>query len=229
MLKEIKKKYPSYPDIIAGNVVTVKQAKYLIDAGADCIRIGMGSGSICITQEVCAVGRPQASAIYHVSRYCRSREIPTIADGGINNTGNIIKALTLGANTVMMGSLIAGTSEAPGKTIIGPNGERLKKYRGMGSIDAMKVNDYSSERYLSTTNEKIKVAQGVSATVPEKGSLHCLIPLMNIAVKHGFQNLGVRIIRDLHLDVYNGLIRFEKRTVSAQNEGNVHSLFRYVY
>uniref|UniRef100_A0A0K0DZU3 Inosine-5'-monophosphate dehydrogenase n=1 Tax=Strongyloides stercoralis TaxID=6248 RepID=A0A0K0DZU3_STRER len=227
LLKEIKKKYPNYPEIVAGNVVTIKQAKYLIDAGADCIRIGMGSGSICTTQEVCAVGRSQASAVYHVSRYCRSREVPTIADGGINNTGSIIKALSLGANTVMMGSLIAGTTEAPGKTTIGPNGERLKKYRGMGSIDAMEVNDFSSERYLSTNEGKVKVAQGVSATVKEKGSLHCLIPLMNKAVRHGFQNLGTRLIRDLHLDVYNGLVRFEKRTVSAQREGNVHSLFSY--
>uniref|UniRef100_A0A0K0FPY5 Inosine-5'-monophosphate dehydrogenase n=1 Tax=Strongyloides venezuelensis TaxID=75913 RepID=A0A0K0FPY5_STRVS len=226
-LKAIKTKYPVCPQIIAGNVVTVKQAKFLIDAGADCIRVGMGSGSICTTQEVCAVGRAQATAVYNVAKYCRSRDVPVIADGGIKNTGNIIKALTLGASTVMMGGIIASTTEAPGEKLLGPNGERLKKYRGMGSFGAMMANNASCERYLSKREDNIVVAQGVSATIREKGSVHSLIPFMTASIKHGLQNLGTRTIKDLHTDVNNGLIRFELRTISSIYEGNVHSLYSY--
>jgi IMP dehydrogenase len=218
-IQKIKQEYPCM-DIMAGNVVTSDQAKNLIEAGADIIRVGMGIGSICTTQNICGVGRPQASAIYDVYQECKKLNIPIIADGGISNSGHIVKALNLGASAVMLGSLLAGTDESAGETVY-KDGIKLKKYRGMGSVEAMKNN--SARRY--NVKNSIYIPQGVVGSVSSKGSLNDFIPYLIQGVKHGFQNIGIKNI--IHAHQHTNITKYQIRSVSAQLEGNIHNLFDY--
>jgi len=222
IIRWIKSNFPQV-DVVGGNIVTMRQAKSLIEAGADGLKIGMGVGSICTTQEVCAVGRAQASAVYNTARYARQFGIPVIADGGIASSGHITKSLALGASMAMCGSMLAGTEEAPGQYFF-QDGVRLKKYRGMGSIEAMTKG--SSKRYFAQ-QASVKVAQGVSGAVVDKGSLKKYLPYLSQGVRHGLQDLGMDSIERLHNALNDGELRFELRTPAAQREGSVHSLHTY--
>ncbi len=168
-LKEIKSKYPEI-DIVVGNIATGEAAKYLVEAGADAVKVGIGPGSICTTRIVAGVGYPQLSAIIEVAEAIKGTGVPIIADGGVRYTGDIPKAIAAGADSVMLGSLLAGTKESPGETIIF-EGRKFKSYRGMGSVEAMKHG--SKDRYFQDVEDDIKklVPEGIVGRVPYKGEL----------------------------------------------------------
>ncbi len=169
-LQDIKKKFPD-TDIIVGNIATGEAAKFLVEAGADAVKVGIGPGSICTTRVVAGVGFPQLSAIMEVSEAIKGSGVPVIADGGIRYTGDIPKAIAAGADTVMLGSLLAGTKESPGETIIF-EGRKFKSYRGMGSIEAMQKG--SKDRYFQDVEDDVKklVPEGIVGRVPYKGEVY---------------------------------------------------------
>lgn len=195
-LKEAKKRYPDL-DIIVGNIATADAAKALVAAGADAVKVGIGPGSICTTRVIAGVGVPQLSAIYEVSNALKGSGVPVIADGGIRYSGDIVKALAAGADTIMAGSLFAGVEESPGETIIF-NGRKFKSYRGMGSLEAMEKG--SKDRYFQDVEDDIKklVPEGIAARVPFKGSLFEVVYQMIGGLRAGMGYCGAHTISELH-------------------------------
>ncbi len=213
----------AHVDVVGGNVVTTAQCQSLVDAGVDGLRVGMGPGSICITQETMAVGRAQATAIYHCAAYGRRHDVPIVADGGCSSIGHIAKALACGGSATMLGFMLAGTKESPGEYFY-ENGVRVKRYRGMGSLEAMER--AGSRRYF-VEKDRIRVAQGVSGTVIDRGSILDYVPYILQGLRHSLQDLGCRDLRTVHARLESGELRFERRSPAAQVEGGVHGLFSY--
>lgn len=195
-LKRVKTQFPTI-DVIVGNIATGAAAKYLVDAGADGVKVGIGPGSICTTRVVAGVGVPQLSAIYDVAKALEGTGVPLIADGGLRYSGDIVKALAAGGNCVMMGSMFAGVEESPGETIIF-NGRKYKSYRGMGSLEAMEKG--SKDRYFQDMEADIKklVPEGIAARVAFKGSLFEVVYQMLGGLRAGMGYCGAHNIEQLH-------------------------------
>ena len=217
ILRDIKKSYPDI-DVIAGNIGTSDAAKKLADAGADGLKVGIGPGSICTTRVIAGVGIPQLSAVYDVAKALEGSGIPVIADGGIRYSGDIIKAIAAGADSIMAGSLFAGVEESPGDTII-YNGRKFKAYRGMGSIEAMQQG--SKDRYFQDVEDDIKklVPEGIEARVPYKGNLSEVIYQMTGGLRAGMGYLGAPNITVLKKDA-----KFVRITNSGIIESHPHDV-----
>ena len=196
MLRQVKKLHP-HIDVIVGNIATGEAAKMLVEAGADGVKVGIGPGSICTTRIIAGVGMPQISAIYDVACALKGTGVPLIADGGLRYSGDIVKALAAGASSVMMGSLLAGTEESPGETVIF-NGRKFKTYRGMGSLSAMQKG--SKDRYFQDAEDDIKklVPEGIEARVPFKGSLQEVVYQMVGGLRAGMGYCGAATVDELH-------------------------------
>jgi IMP dehydrogenase len=217
VLKDIKNKFPQL-DVIVGNIATGAAAKYLVEAGADAVKVGIGPGSICTTRVVAGVGFPQFSAVLEVAAAIKGSGVPVIADGGIRYTGDIPKAIAAGADTVMLGSLLAGTKESPGETII-YEGRKFKSYRGMGSVEAMKQG--SKDRYFQDVEDDIKklVPEGIVGRVPYKGELNESIHQFIGGLRAGMGYCGAKDIAALQ---QRG--QFVKITSSGINESHPHDV-----
>ncbi len=217
VLKEVKAKFPQL-DVIVGNIATGEAAKYLVAAGADAVKVGIGPGSICTTRVVAGVGFPQFSAVLEVAAAIKGSGVPVIADGGIRYTGDIPKAIAAGADTVMLGSLLAGTQESPGETII-YEGRKFKSYRGMGSVEAMKQG--SKDRYFQDVEDDIKklVPEGIVGRVPYKGELLESIHQFVGGLRAGMGYCGAKDIETLQ-----NTGRFVKITASGINESHPHDV-----
>lgn len=212
-LKRVKLDFPSI-DVVCGNVVTPRQAKPLLDAGADALRVGMGCSSLASAREACAVGRPQGSAVYHVAKFAREQYgVPTIADGGILNSADIAMALALGASTVMCGSLLAGTSESPGKAFF-HDGMRLKLYRGLGSLEAA-PDSFRLAPKLGPSAEAERLTGVTGCAVVDRGPAEALLPPLLEGLRHELRRLGVGSVPQLHDDLDQSRTRFHVRTAGA--------------
>ena len=216
LLKKIKEVYPKL-DVVVGNIATAEAAKYLIEAGADGIKVGIGPGSICTTRIIAGVGVPQLTAIFDCAKAAKGSEVGVIADGGLRYSGDIVKALSAGGTCVMCGSMFAGTEESPGETII-YNGRKFKTYRGMGSIDAMKAG--SKDRYFQDgeANAMKLVPEGIVGRVPFKGSLAETVYQLVGGIRAGMGYCGARNIEELQQ------ARFVRITSAAVVENHPHDI-----
>ena len=196
VLREAKRLFPQI-DIVVGNIATGAAAKALVEAGADAVKVGIGPGSICTTRVVAGIGVPQLSAVYDVAKALKGTGVPLIADGGLRYSGDVVKALAAGGYCVMIGSLVAGTEESPGETIIF-NGRKFKSYRGMGSLEAME--NGSKDRYFQNGVVDVKklVPEGIAARVPYKGSLFEVIYQLVGGLRAGMGYCGAHNIEQLH-------------------------------
>lgn len=196
VLKKVKATFPQI-DVVVGNIATGEAAKYLVAAGADGVKVGIGPGSICTTRVIAGVGVPQLSAIYDVAKALKGTDIPLIADGGIRYSGDIVKALAAGGYSVMLGGMLAGVEDSPGETII-YNGRKFKSYRGMGSLEAMEKG--SKDRYFQAGETDVKklVPEGIAARVPFKGSLFEVVYQMVGGLRAGMGYCGAADINALH-------------------------------
>ena len=197
-LHEVKNAFPNI-DVVVGNIATGEAAKYLVDNGADAVKVGIGPGSICTTRVVAGVGVPQLSAVYDVCSALEGTGVPLIADGGLRYSGDIVKALAAGGSCVMIGSLVAGTEESPGETII-YNGRKFKSYRGMGSLEAMGQKNGSSDRYFQGGTKDVKklVPEGLAGRVPYKGTVQEVIYQLVGGLRSGMGYCGAATIENLH-------------------------------
>ena len=196
VLRAVKEKYPEL-DVVVGNIATGDAARYLVENGADGVKVGIGPGSICTTRVIAGVGVPQLSAVYDVAKALEGTGVPLIADGGIRYSGDIVKALAAGAYSVMLGGMLAGVEESPGDTII-YNGRKYKTYRGMGSLEAMEKG--SKDRYFQANESDVKklVPEGIAARVPYKGSLYEVVYQMLGGLRSGMGYCGAKDIEALH-------------------------------
>ncbi|MFO7575666.1 MAG: IMP dehydrogenase [Bacteroidales bacterium] len=217
ILREIRKAYPNL-QIIAGNIGTPEAARKMVDEGADGVKVGIGPGSICTTRVIAGVGIPQLSAIYNVANAINGSGVPVIADGGIRYSGDIVKALAAGADTIMAGSLFAGVEESPGETIIF-SGRKFKSYRGMGSIEAMQQG--SKDRYFQDVEDDIRklVPEGIAARVPYKGTLSEVVFQLIGGLRAGMGYCGAKDIPELQKTA-----SFVRVTGSGVTESHPHDV-----
>ncbi len=197
-LHEVKNAFPNL-DVVVGNIATGEAARYLVENGADAVKVGIGPGSICTTRVVAGVGVPQLSAVYDVYSALKGTDVPLIADGGLRYSGDIVKALAAGGSCVMIGSLVAGTEESPGDTIIF-NGRKFKAYRGMGSLEAMEQKNGSRDRYFQNdiSDAKKLVPEGIAGRVPYKGTVQEVIYQLTGGLRSGMGYCGAADIERLH-------------------------------
>ncbi len=206
-------------DIIAGNVATAEATTALIDAGADAVKVGIGPGSICTTRVVAGIGVPQITAVFDCAAVASRRRVPVVADGGVQFSGDVAKALAAGASTVMLGNALAGVDESPGEIVM-QQGERFKEYRGMGSLGAMQGRSYSKDRYFQGSVDSGKlVPEGIEGRVPYKGPLGIVLHQLVGGLRQAMGYCGARTVAELQAEG-----RFIRISPASLRESHPHDV-----